>query len=185
MRLWLAIILATVVVGQERVAQMKRLAPSAFPDLPNAVRGELERRGCTIPQANGRQPNNVVRGEFAKSGQRDWALFCSTNEAGGYTTRLLVFWNGTAQSPAEFESFPDGEYLSWNVDAPSQVFLSRSLSVATRDFILEHDRYYGQAKGVTLPSPLDHQGINDGFYESGSIVHYLDKGKWLQLSGAD
>src|SRR5437773_1573493 len=62
-----------------------RLPPSAFPELPGNVARELQRRGCTIPQeAFTKRPHNVVRGEFARPGQLDWAILCSVNQ----TSRL-------------------------------------------------------------------------------------------------
>src|SRR5439155_12948876 len=40
-----------------------RLSPSAFPELPDAVRRELKHRDCVIPQAfSNRAPHNIVRG---------------------------------------------------------------------------------------------------------------------------
>jgi hypothetical protein len=54
-----------------------RLRPSAFPNLPSAVRDELEHRGCAIPQPFGEnRPRNVVSGSFIAAGQTDWA-FCA------------------------------------------------------------------------------------------------------------
>jgi hypothetical protein len=58
--------------------QIVRLPPKAFPELPAKLRVDLERRGCTIPQVpvvNGR--HNVIKGEFSKAGQTDWAVLCS------------------------------------------------------------------------------------------------------------
>lgn len=166
-----------------RLPYMKRLPPSSFPELPTAVARELERRGCTIPQTPRPQPHNVIRGEFARSGQQDWALFCGTQDPkDGYTTRLLVFWNGSPENPAVIESFRDGDYMQGSETA---LFTDRLLAVATRDYILEHDRYYGQQEGVTLPSPLDHQGIDDIFDGKASTIHYFFQNKWLPLSGAD
>src|SRR4030095_5737982 len=49
--------------------QIVRLAPSAFPELPVAVREELERRGCRIPQLGSAfrtPPANVVSGPLAR-----------------------------------------------------------------------------------------------------------------------
>jgi hypothetical protein len=51
-------------------------------------------------------------------------------------------------------------------------------------YILEHDRAYGQAHGFALPPVLDHQGINDAYFEKASVVHYFYQ-RWLKLSGAD
>jgi hypothetical protein len=171
-----------------RLPFMRRLPPSSFPELPIPVARELERRGCTIPQTPRPQPHNVIHGEFARPGQQDWALLCSTRDPrdtgayGGYTTRLLVFWNGSPENPAVFESFPDGKFMQGSETA---LFSVRLLAVATRDYILDHDRAYGQEKGVILPSPLDHQGVEDIFDGKASTIQYFFQNKWLQLSGAD
>jgi len=55
-----------------------RLPPRAFPELPGNVVRELQRRSCTIPQtAFTKNPHNVIKGEFARPGQTDWAVLCS------------------------------------------------------------------------------------------------------------
>ena len=61
---------------------IRRLPPSAFPQLPANLVQDLQRRGCTIPQAHHKkQPHNVIKGEFAKPGQTDWAVLCSEQRA--------------------------------------------------------------------------------------------------------
>src|SRR5689334_18492660 len=70
--------------------QVVRLSPAAFPELPKNLRAELQRRGCKIPQlpmVRGRQ--NVIKGQFAKPGQTDWAVLCSIERV----SSILVFWN--------------------------------------------------------------------------------------------
>src|ERR1700689_5979889 len=101
-RLWLFISFATIArlcssqtISQEQWEkadrQVRRLPPAAFSQLPKNLIAELQRRGCTIPQVpmiEGRQ--NVIKGEFAKPGQTDWAVLCSI----GQISSFLVFWNG-------------------------------------------------------------------------------------------
>ena len=156
--------------------QIVRLPPAAFPRLPGAVIRELQRRGCTIPQeALSKQPNNVVRGQFARRGQTDWAVLCSVHGA----SSILVFWSGSSRNPAELAEAEDRNYLQSLGD--DKVGFSRGISAARKNFITQHHRAYG---GPTLP-PIDHQGINDAFLEKASIVHYFFEGKWLQLTGSD
>jgi len=70
--------------------QVTRLGPSAFPELPRNIRRELERRGCTIPQVwEDRKPHNVIKGEFTRKGQTDWAVLCSLNRV----SSILIFQN--------------------------------------------------------------------------------------------
>src|SRR6266571_7420509 len=70
--------------------QIVRLSPTAFPELPTNVLVELQRRGCTIPQVP-MVAQNVIKGEFSKPGQTDWAVLCSVNRV----SSILIFWNGS------------------------------------------------------------------------------------------
>lgn len=153
-----------------------RLPPTAFPALPAAVIRELQRRRCTIPQETfSKTPNNVIAGQFARPGQQDWAVLCST----GGASSILVFWKGSARNPAELARMEDKTFLQGL--AGGKIGFSRGLSAIGSDFILEHYRAYGGPK----PPPMDHQGIDDAFLEKASVVQYFFKGGWLQLTGSD
>jgi hypothetical protein len=129
-----------------------RLPPSAFRELPRSLIRELQRLGCTIPQASGvTEPHNVIRGEFAKTGQTDWAVLCSKDRA----STLLVFWNGSKRNPSRIARAEDGD-----------VFTRRITAVGRTDIV---------ERGLK-PGPIDHQGIGDA-----SVLHYYLRGKWLQL----
>jgi hypothetical protein len=148
--------------------EIRRLKPSAFRELPTKIIRELERRGCTIPQVTierveSKEPQNVVRGEFARKGQKDWAVLCSRRGQ----TAIHVFWGRPAKCPSVVGAAPDNA--------------ARFLDVADAKYILVHYEAYGGPK----PPPLDHQGINDGFAESASQVWYCYRGKWRVLQGAD
>src|ERR1035437_7790398 len=164
----LPLLTGTQAFGQpspQRTYRGHRLQPTAFPELPKNLVTELERRGCTIPQPFTNRRANVIRGEFAKPGQTDWAVLCSTK---GFTS-LLVFWNGSATSSVE---------LAKHSDNPERIdLLIRSVD---RKFIMDHYRALGGPK----PPPIDHQGIESGG-DSGSVVLYYYRGKWLTLTGAD
>ena len=72
--------------------EITRLAASEFPELPANLAQDLRRRGCTIPQTVfARQPHNVIKGQFARPGQVDWAVLCSLKGR----SSILVFWNGS------------------------------------------------------------------------------------------
>src|SRR6266581_8821559 len=129
-----------------------RLSPSAFPELPGNVVRELQRRGCTIPQeAFTKRRHNVVRGEFARPDQTDWAVLCSV----GGSSSILVFWNWSEKNVAEIAKREDRNYLSG-----SRLGFSRGIP-AGRDVIVRHHKVYG---GPKLP-PIVHQGIDDVFIE--------------------
>ena len=166
---------------EEARPRVVRLPPSAFPGLPVPVIAELDRRGCTIPQFAGpATPNNIIRGEFARPGQIDWAVLCSVNQ----TSSILVFWNGSAENPAEIEPLSDSIYL-WTEDGIQGSPFGRSLSTAGADYILAHNCIANEPCPSAVPSPLDHQGIDDGIFDKASSIHYFHNGKWLKLAGSD
>jgi len=112
-----------------------RLAPAAFRELPKGLVRELQKFGCTIPQAGGvSAPHNVIRGEFAETGKTDWAVLCSK---GGAST-VLVFWNGRKRNPGWVGRAEDGD-----------LFTRRITAVGRKEI---EERYR---------APVDHQGIAD------------------------
>src|SRR5262245_53490012 len=157
-------------------SEVVRLAPSNFKQLPKELIQELERRRCTIPQVWGsRQPNNVIRGEFLKKGQTDWAVLCSVN----MKSSILVFASGSASNPMKIA---EGEDLNVLQDiGRGQIGYSRQIEPVGEKYILDHYHAYGGPK----PPPIDHLGINDAFVEKASVVLYFYQGKWLRLTGAD
>ena len=156
--------------------RIPRLLPTAFPGLPRNLVNELQRRGCTIPQTPyTKQPHNIIQGEFAQSGQTDWAVLCSVN---GIST-ILVFWKGSEKDAAAITPMEDRNFLQ-GITA-TEIGVSRGISAVGRDFILRHYDPYG---GVQLP-PISHQGIDDAFIEKASVTWYFHEGKWLKLRGAD
>ena len=144
-RLWLVVLFASIsrlcfaqTISQEQWEradrQVRRLPPSAFMQLPKNLIAELQRRGCTIPQVpmiEGLQ--NVIKGEFAKPGQTDWAVLCSV----GRVSSLLVFWNGSQTNVAEVEKAKDFDRLQgWGGD---KIVYDWAISPVGKDFIM--DRY--------------------------------------------
>ena len=107
-----------------------RLPPSAVRQLPRNVVRELQHRGCTIPQTSStRNQHNVIRGEFAKPGQTDWAILCSVKGV----SSILVFWNGSEKNPAEIASVEDRIFLQGI--APEQIgFPERSTRLGRSSF---------------------------------------------------
>ncbi len=158
------------------LAQITRLPPSAFPELPAPISAELARRSCTIPQVPGiAGPHNVIHGSFAAPGRTDWAVLCSVND----TSSILIFWNGSPSNPASIESQNDA--MRMQSDAQGKMVYSRQIAIAGKAFILEHYKAYGGPK----PPPIDHQGIDDRFVGKASEVQYFYNGKWLRLTGSD
>lgn len=147
--------------------EIVRLQPTAFRELPGKLAREIQKLGCTIPQVSGaREPQNVIRGEFAATGQIDWAVLCYKDGA----STLLVFWNGSKRNPARIA----------RAEGAAGLF-TRQIAPAGRAYIVRHYKAYGGPK----PPPIDHQGIEDSYNESASVIHYYFRGKWLRLTGAD
>jgi hypothetical protein len=174
-----AVAFATVAAmsfAQEPQARIARLSPAAIRGLPANLAKDLQRRGCTIPQeAHTKKLNNVIKGEFAKPGQKDWAVLCSIE---GVST-ILVFWNGSDKNPAAIAPMEDRIYIQ--AFKKSQFSYSRELRPVGKTFImLRHDAY-----GGPKPPAINHQGINDEFIDKGSVVWYFYNGQWLKLSGAE
>ena len=139
----------------EAERRIVRLRPAAFPALPAAVVQELQRRGCTIPQES------------------------YTKKLHNGISRILVFWNGSAQNPASLAPMADRNYLQTITSTdPGH---SRGLTSVGKAFIMRHYDAYGGPK----PPPITHHGIDDAFIEKASVTWYFQGGKWLRLTGAD
>jgi hypothetical protein len=118
----------------------------------------------------------VIRGQFARSGQFDWAVLCSRNRV----SAILVFWNGSTKSVAEIARSDDKGFLQ-TIDGDGKIGFSRAIDIVGEKYILEHYRAYGGVK----PPKARHQGINDAFVEKASTVHFFYRKRWLKLQGAD
>jgi hypothetical protein len=156
--------------------EIRRLSPSAFPQLPANLVQDLGRRGCTIPQEHfKKQPHNVIRGEFAKPGQTDWAVLCSIKRV----SSILVYWNASERNPAELNKGDDQgrvQYFGNGVIGYSRVIEpvgAKGISVHNADF-----------PGPKQP-PVDHLGIEDIDVEKASEILYYSGGEWIRLQGAD
>jgi hypothetical protein len=156
---------------------IRRLPPSAFPQLPREVQDALERRRCTIPQSfYPDRSHNVISGAFARPRQRDWAVLCSVD---GRST-ILIFWaGGVRAAPAELAPADDAIFLQGIGNG--QIGYSRAIDRADTAWIREH----AEAYDGPLPKRLDHDGINDAFVEKGSQVFYYEDGTWRELAGSD
>jgi len=154
--------------------QIVRLSPAAVPQLPEAVRAELERRGCLIPQSiRASGPENFTSGRFRDAGGTDWAVLCSVN---GFTS-ILVFFQGSAGKVEEIGKRADADYLQARAGGGPSGF-SRRITTASPDAI--HKRKQNRKVG-----PFDHDGIEDAFLGQGSLIHYFRNGQWVDLEGAD
>ena len=155
-----------------------RLKPSAFTSLPAAVRAELERRDCTIPQSPGMDetPHNVVRGRFMSAKQTDIAVLCSVNRV----STILIFRGGAPDSVVELNRTEDKGWLQGG--GGNKLDYSRAILTATPRQIVELHKVW-EAPGA--PPRVDHDGLHDAFVGKASIIYYWNGQKWLELQGFD
>jgi hypothetical protein len=167
---------------------VKRLQPSELaeqiPSLPHEFVEKLNTRGCTIPQFDyagntsptateaATQPNNVIEGEFAKKGQKDWAVLCSN----GKTSTIVIFWAKPTSCPASLARLDDAHYLKPAKD--KKLHYSRSIRPLGETDL-------GQRPGLSTLRPLQHQGIDDRFVGKSSAFFYCDAGKWRIFPAKD
>ena len=158
-------------------ADVVRLSPILFPELPKGVVRKLQSMGCTIPQAKEISArHNVIKGHFKRPKQTDWAVLCSRRGV----SAIIVFWGGSANSTSQIARARDAGFLQ-TIDGNGTIGFSRSLLAVDKSYIVEHYRNYRGPK----PPPIDHQGIDDGFLGKASTIHYNFRRKWRELQGAD
>lgn len=152
-----------------------RLKPSEFRQLPQAVRRDLDRRGCRIPQTPFKTaPHNVISGSFIAAGSRDWAVLCSVKA----NSRILIYRNGGAGKIDSVGRADDSVYLRRN-DTRVLEF-SRKLEIAEPKSIA--------ARAKSAPAALGHDGIEDAAGAApgrASTIRYYWRSKWRESLAAD
>jgi hypothetical protein len=175
-----AAVLVLGLVALESYSVMKLRPPRSFKQLPPIVQETLVAEGCGIPESGGSHlpSSNVIQGQFAASGQNDWAVLCTKRGR----TSIRVFWGGPASCPAQLQGRPNENEI--NLDGSDGPYFDRTISSASPPRIREaHGRYGAELYGK-LPERLTHDGIEDGS-EKGSAIFFCDNGGWHQLPGAD
>lgn len=159
-------------IGKAKEPEIQRLLPRDFKVLPSKAIKELEALGCSIPQSAASEedssPHNVISGSFARKGQTDWAVLCSTNGA----SSIVVLWGGPAKCESSLPSGSDKAFLGSGNSVDGLSYLRRIQSVTSKKHIalrLQMDRK------VRLP-PIDHAAISDEYNDE--LIHYCSEGKW-------
>lgn len=186
-RFWLVVFVAAAGLGLAQPSpdlqrfesadrQVIRLSPAAFPELPKNIVAELQRRGCGIPQLSMIDKHqNVIKGEFMRPGQTDWAVLCSI----GRVSAILVFWNASAINPGRIAEAKDIDRLQGAEG--DKIVYSREITPVGKAAIMKYHAGFGGPQ----PPPIDHLGIEDAFVGKASVVNYFYRGKWLELQGMD
>ena len=118
----------------------------------------------------------MIKGEFAKRRQVDWAVLCSRNGR----SSILVFWNGSTRTVSQIASAADKSFLQI-IDGVGNIGFSREIRTVGRGAVLASYRSYGGPK----PPPIRHQGIDDIYVEKASVILYFYRGRWRELQGGD
>ena len=158
------------------VDSVRYLEPLQIGALPQAIRKDLSDRGCRIPQSyESREPHNFIEGHFRNSSQTDWAVLCSARNS----SAILVYWNGVSTDVETVGAyFSDSNWMQGIGDG--KVGYSRKIGAVDRAYIEKREAAYGAPT-----SPIDHEGIDDGFVGKASTVRFWYKGEWIELTGAD
>src|ERR1039458_1575237 len=97
---------SVVIDGHSTPYLIRHLPVSSFPDLPAAIREQLDLRSCLIPQTyEAHRPENVVHASLERPGSSDWAVLCSAQG----TVSLLVFFGDGSRQPFTLTSAPANE----------------------------------------------------------------------------
>jgi hypothetical protein len=155
---------------------VQRRSPSSFRNVPNDVMKWLQKQKCLIPQVQEvPTPNNLISGEFAAKGQKDWAALCSRNSS----STIVVLWGGKSRCDGVLAESADS--LSMQDGGRGKYVYSRMISPIGERQILKRQKAFGG----TVPTPLAHQGIDDIFVGKASVTYYCHRGEWRKLQGAD
>lgn len=165
-----------VIAGRLTPYIIRHLPASSFPALPEAVRDQLNQRGCLIPQTyEAHRPENVIHASLEGRGTSDWAVLCSVQG----TVSLLVFFDGGVQPPAVLASAPETERLQ--AHNPSGVLgFNWGIDPASPKQVAE-----AQAGMNPRPSALDHDAIADTIVEHKTIYHFYAESAWTLVKLPD
>lgn len=164
------------IAGRSTPFLIRHLPIASFPQLPAAVKDDLSRRGCLIPQTyEAHRPENVIHGSFERAGSSDWAALCSIHGA----VSLLVFFGSDPSHPSEIASAPETERLqihdrtgvlgfNWGIDSASPKQVRQA-----------------QAGMSPRPPALDHDAIAGSIVEHDTVYHYYSNGAWTLLPTDD
>ncbi len=159
---------------------IRHLPVSSFPELPAEVQGDLNRRGCVIPQTyQAHHPENVVHARLERPGSSDWAVLCSVKG----TVSLLVFFTSgpsaeigqavvlaSANETQRLQAHGSTGVLgfNWGIDlaTPSQVHEAQAG--------LEHQTHW-----------LDHDALADSVVDHRTIYHFYAKSAWTVVDAPE
>lgn len=147
--------------AQQEWPDLKLLLPKQVKSLSDALRVDLDERGCRIPMFtkwDGR--HNVVSGSFMHAGSKDIAVLCLAND----DMSIIVYPDGASKNAQVLRKFPADAYRMILRSSP---FVMKKKAI--RDDATQR-----------LPD-FDHDGIEDGPVGGRSETIYFNDGEWLNV----
>ena len=159
---------------------VRRVAPDSFPQLPTAVRHDLERRECLVPQPyDARKPANVARGAFTAPRISEWAILCSAHD----TSQILIYRVSSSRDVRAIDSLERAADVAWMQRiSDTQWGFSRLLGTLPLDRIRTWRR---DDDGRSIPRPIDHDAIEQTFIGKAADAFYRAAGRWYRRATAD
>lgn len=161
--------------GHSASYRIRHLPVSSFPDLPEKVADQLNRRGCLIPQSYAaHHPENVVNGSLERNGSSDWAVLCSAQG----TVSLMVFFGGAPSAPVILTTSPETRRLqrhdttgelgfNWAIDGTSPEALQQVRNLDPR------------------PPAIDHDALADSIVDRRTVYRFYSEHAWAVLKGSE
>jgi hypothetical protein len=165
-----------LVDGKPMAYLIRRLPVNSFPELPEPIAAELNRRGCLIPQTyEAHHPENVVRARLEQASSLDWAVLCSAHG----TVQLLIFFGSAATvAPTVLATAQEKDRLQVRIGRGTMGF-NWGIDQATP--VQLHEAQAGME-----PRPwLKHDALADSIVDHKTVYHFYDKGAWTVLETAN
>ncbi len=204
------------------VSTTSMFTPASFEELPKPIVDFLEEHRYLIPDTFRSKTypdsvfsNNVLKGEFEKKGQTDWAILCARD---GYS-RILIFLDEKTERVLTlnlahefyFRNPNDIKYYGYSIfilktdkikleQALHELILSEEGFTRFKVSYLDKDETdesiwntlsnLQEYEKISLPdhivaSDFIHAGIEYYYVEKASSIYYLHKGYWYIFPGAD
>jgi hypothetical protein len=155
---------------------IRHLPVSSFPELPEPVAADLNRRGCLIPQTyEAHRPENVIHASLERAGSSDWAVLCS---AQGKVMLLIFFASGPdsgAAWPLNFSTVAETTRLQPH-GANGELGFNWGIDRATPQQV--HD---AEAAMPLRPARLDHDALADSVVDGRVVYRFYSNRVWTQV----
>jgi hypothetical protein len=161
-----------VIAGQSIPFLIRHLPVSSFPNLPDELAVQLNRRGCLIPQTyEAHRPENVIHASFQRPGSSDWAVLCSAQG----TVSLLVYFSSDPSSLFVLSAAPETERLQAH-DPSGVLGFNWGIDPASPEQVRQ-----AQAGLLRRPALVDHDALADSLVDRHTIYHFYLKNAWIVL----